>query len=94
MIEAFDALWEQTRPAFKQERPWRRAHTLALGALVALGRHTVSGMLTATGQQFVDWSAAYRVFAQERFDIGALLAPARRDVLSRFGRGPAVSGHA
>ncbi|MDP2949937.1 MAG: transposase [Chloroflexota bacterium] len=85
MIEAFDSLWDQTRPAFKQERPWRRARTLALGALVALGRHTVSGMRNATGQQCADWSAAYRVFAHERFDTGALLAPARRDVLGRLG---------
>ena len=83
MIESFDSLWDQTRPAFKQERSWRRARALALGALVALGRHTISGMLNATGQQFVDWSAAYRLFALERFDTGALLAPARQAVLGR-----------
>jgi hypothetical protein len=85
-IAAFDSLWDQTRPAFKQERPWLRARNLALGALVALGRHTVSGMLSASGQQFEDWSAAYRLFALERFDPGALLAPARRAVLGRLAR--------
>lgn len=84
MIDSFDSLWDQTRPAFKQERSWRRARSLAMGALVALGRHTISGMLNATGQQFVDWSAAYRLFALERFDTGDLLAPARRAVLGRL----------
>ncbi|HSW09461.1 MAG TPA: transposase [Bacillota bacterium] len=83
----FDLLWDQTRPAFKQDRPWQRARTLALGVLVALGRRTISGMLSASGQQFADWSAAYRVFAHERFDTGALLAPARRAVLGRLGDG-------
>jgi hypothetical protein len=85
MIQAFDQLWEQTRPAFAQERTWQRAHTLALGALVGLGRHTVSGMLMATGQQFADWTAAYRLFADERFDPQALLAPARRAVVEQIG---------
>jgi hypothetical protein len=41
-------------------------------------------MLTATGQQFGDWSAAYRLFARARFDPSALLAPARRAVLDRL----------
>jgi hypothetical protein len=68
MMPAFDDLWAQTRPAFAQERTWWRARSLALGARLGLGRRTVSGMLMATGQQFSDWSAAYRLFAQERFD--------------------------
>ena len=58
-----------------------------MGALVALGRHTISGILSASGQQFADWSAAYRLFALERFDTDALLAPARRAVLDRIADG-------
>jgi hypothetical protein len=85
MIAAFDALWEQTRPAFAQERTWRRARTLALSALVGLGRRTVTGMLSASAQQGADWSATYRLFERERFDTGALFAPARRGVCSHLG---------
>ena len=85
MIDAFDSLWEQSRPAFEQERTWRRARTLALSTLVGLGRHTITGLLTTSAQQGVDWSAAYRLFEQERFDAGALFAPARRSVCSRLG---------
>src|SRR3990170_1629753 len=36
MIDAFNALWEDARPAFAQERTWRRGRTLAVGASVGL----------------------------------------------------------
>jgi hypothetical protein len=68
-----------------QERTWRRARTLALSSLVGLGRRTVTGMLTASAQQGLDWSAAYRLFEQERFDAKRLFAPALGSVLARLG---------
>ena len=85
MIDAFNALWKDARPAFAQERTWRRARTLALSALVGLGRRTVTGMLSTSAQQGVDWSAAYRLFERERFEREALFAPARRGVCSHLG---------
>ena len=84
MIEAFDRLFAETRPAFAQQRTFTRARTLAMSALVGLGRKTVSGMLCASAQQFADWSAAYRVFERQRFDRDALFAPARRAVLEQL----------
>ena len=39
------------------------------------GRHTVTGMLSAGGKQFEDWSAAYRIFANNRFDRHLLFNP-------------------
>ncbi|MBI5836567.1 MAG: transposase [Candidatus Eisenbacteria bacterium] len=87
MIEAFDALWEQARPAFRQERTWQRARTLALSALVGLGRRTITGLLTTCAQQGRDWSASYRLFEQERFDADALFTPARRAVGARLAEG-------
>jgi len=80
MIEAFDALWERTREAFEQERTWRRARTLALSALVGLGRRTITGLLTASAQQGVDWSASYRMFERERFEADVLFSAVRRSV--------------
>jgi hypothetical protein len=35
--------------------------------LTCLGRHTISGLLCNLGQQFEDWSAAYRLFEKARF---------------------------
>lgn len=84
MIAAFEHLFEQTRPAFAQERTFERARILAMSALVGLGRRTVSGMLCAGAQQFSDWSAAYRLFERQRFDFDAIFAPARRKVVERL----------
>jgi len=84
MIAEIERLFDQTRPAFGQERTFARAKTLAMGALVGLGRHTISGMLCASAQQFSDWSAAYRLFEQERFDREALFAPVLREVLGHL----------
>ena len=84
MTAEFERLFDQTRAAFGQERTFMRAKTLAMSALVGLGRHTISGMLCASAQQFVDWSAAYRLFEQQRFDREALFAPVRREVIERL----------
>jgi DDE superfamily endonuclease len=49
-----------------------QARSLGLSALTCLGRHTLSGLLCTAGQQFRDWSAAYRLFERERLDPQAL----------------------
>ncbi|MDD2462796.1 MAG: transposase [Desulfobulbus sp.] len=86
MIDAFNRLFDQTKPAFAQVRTFERARTLAMSSLVGLGRRTVSGMLCASAQQFTDWSAAYRLFERQRFDKDVLFAPARREVVGRLGQ--------
>ena len=60
--------------------------SLALGALVNLGRNTITGMLCTTGQQFKDWSAACRLFSTPRFDPEKLFAVARRTIAERLDR--------
>jgi len=74
-------LFAGTRAAFSQERTFLRARTLAISSLVGLGRRTISGMLCTSAQQFTDWSAAYRLFAHERFDCDSLFESVRRTVL-------------
>jgi hypothetical protein len=71
-MTGWNALFDQARPAFSQQRSFARARTLGLSALTCLGRHTLSGLLCATGQQFGDWSAAYRLFERERLQSEAL----------------------
>ena len=68
----WNGLFNQARAAFSQHRTLERARTLGLSALTCLGRHTLSGLLCASGQQFRDWSAAYRLFERERLDGDAL----------------------
>lgn len=79
-MDAFDHLWEQTRPAFAQQRTWERAKRMALSALVCLGRHTLTGLITTAGGQFADWSADFRLFEDERFNPTVLFRVARQAV--------------
>lgn len=46
-----------------------------------MGRHTVTGWLTASGEQFKDWSAAYRLFKGDRMDISGIFGMIRRRVV-------------
>lgn len=69
---------------FNQERVTERFRKLVYGALTCLGRHTVSGMLTASGQQFIDWSASYRVFSQNRLKADGLFEISKKEVLSEI----------
>ena len=70
--------------AFAQTRTWRRARHLGLTGLLCLGRHTISNLLCTGGQQFADWSAAYRLFSQDRWEPGALFATVLAGVLERL----------
>jgi hypothetical protein len=67
-MACWNALFDQARGAFAQQRSAERARALGLSALTCLGRHTLSGLLCTAGQQFRDWSAAYRLFERERLD--------------------------
>ncbi|HEY1471975.1 MAG TPA: transposase [Candidatus Acidoferrum sp.] len=71
-MAGWNTLFDQTRAAFAQQRCFERARRLGLSPLTCLGRRTLSGLLCATGQQFSDWSAAYRLFECERLDSEAL----------------------
>src|SRR6185312_7566473 len=61
-----------------------RARSLAASGLACLGRHTVSGLLCTAGQQFVDWSGAYRLFERERLDLEGLWRVPRHDILTEL----------
>lgn len=49
-----------------------RAKQLAYGFLTCTGRATITSMLIAVGQQFKDWTAAYRLFWGERMSTNTL----------------------
>jgi len=66
-----DALWELVeahRPAFRQERAFRRMQALLFGHLFSFARHTVTQALFALGLTNHDWSAFYRLFNEPRLD--------------------------
>jgi hypothetical protein len=87
LLERFEKLWWKGCEGFSQERVWRRAQILALSTLVCLGRHTVTGLVAASGRQFQDWSADYRLFSKDRFDADALFRVVRRGVIAELPQG-------
>jgi hypothetical protein len=92
-MTAWNELFDQARPAFAQHRTFERARGLAASGLACLGRHTVSGVLCTAGQQFVDWSGAYRLFEQERLDLNALWRVPLRNVLTELPASAPVVAH-
>ena len=46
-----------------------------------MGRCTITGMLTAEGNQFKDWSAAYRLFKAERMKLAKIFGVVRKEVV-------------
>lgn len=73
-------LFSQCAEAFNQDNAWKTGRDLAFGALTCMGRHTLTGLLTASGHQFMDWSSAYRLFSQHRVDISRLFDVVRSGV--------------
>lgn len=63
------------------------------GELTCLGRHTVTGMLAASGNQFSDWSGAYRLFSKERVDIPKLMKVVQSNVLQEADCLPHIVAH-
>jgi hypothetical protein len=63
------------------------------GELTCLGRHTVTGMLAASGNQFVDWSGTYRLFSKQRVDISEIMKVVQSNVLQETGCLPHIVAH-
>jgi len=79
--------------AFNQDSAWKTGRDLAFGTLTCMGRHTLTGMLTASGQQFMDWSSAYRLFSQHRVDTSMLFDVVRSGVLQELGQQQEIVVH-
>ena len=75
LLPAFLQLLEGWLPAFAQPRSGRRALAQAIGALIALGRRTLSRSLWALGRQQRDWSADYRLHARAPWQPESLFQP-------------------
>jgi hypothetical protein len=75
LLEKFHELLQPWRSAFPQQRTWHRAQRLAYGLLTCLRTHLTSNAICATGRQFLDWSADYRLFSRSPWDPHALFDP-------------------
>jgi hypothetical protein len=77
----FDRLWEQAMPEGMQPRTCQRARDLVTGLFNCAGKRTITGLLCGSGRQFTDWSAAYRLFSQQRLDPQLLLDASLRQAI-------------
>jgi hypothetical protein len=92
-VDEFDLIFDQCRDAFTTASGWIRARELAYGALTCMGRHTLTGMLTSSGKQFMDWSSAYRLFSMQRVDNDALFNVVRCELLQQLQEQSAIVAH-
>lgn len=75
LLRTFDELIGNWREVFSQNRIFERARRLTFGMLVSLRLHLTSNAICATGRQFEDWSADYRVCSQSPWDAEKLFDP-------------------
>lgn len=75
MLENFEALLANWDGVFPQQRSAERASRLVFGLLSCLRTHLISNAICATGRQFQDWSADYRLFSRSPWDPHALFDP-------------------
>jgi hypothetical protein len=61
-------LLQQWRTVFSQERTFERARRLRFGLLTGLRVHLTSTAICASGRQFQDWSADYRVCSRSPWE--------------------------
>jgi len=61
-----------------------------MGLLTCIGRHTITGMLSAAGREQHDWSADYRVFSRGRFKPSDMFGLVKDRLLERLPAGQAV----
>lgn len=68
LLETFDSLLQNWRGVFSQERTFERARRLSFGLLLSLRTHLTSTAICATGRQFQDWSADYKVCSRSPWE--------------------------
>jgi hypothetical protein len=81
LLQAFMELTSAWRGVFVQARLFRRAQLQALGALLVLGRATLSRILWTNGRQHCSWAADYFLHSRARWDPQALFAPLLKEGL-------------
>ncbi|MFO7940082.1 MAG: transposase [Bacteroidales bacterium] len=92
-MDELDFLFNECHPAFSSHSSWTKCRELMYGSLTCLGRRTVTGMLAASGNQFVDWSGAYRLFSQQRVDVSKILNVVQSNVLQETSSFPHIIAH-
>ncbi len=81
LLQAFLTLTAGWRSVFTQRRLLRRAQHQALGALLVLGRATLSRILWTNGREQCSWAADYFLHSRAKWDPQELFAPLLKEAL-------------
>jgi hypothetical protein len=81
LLEAWLAVIAQWSGVFRQQRTLRRAQRQALGALLCLGRSTLSRIIWTTGREQNSWSGEYFLHSRAQWSPHALFEPMLREAL-------------
>ena len=75
LLNAWLEITADWKPVFVQTRTFRRAVRQALGALVCLGRRTLSRIIWTNGGQLRSWGAEYFLYSRSEWEPQQLFAP-------------------
>ena len=81
LLQSFLELTNAWRGVFVQRRLFRRAQLQALGALLVLGRATLSRILWTNGREQCSWAADYFLHSRAKWDPQALFQPLLKEGL-------------
>jgi hypothetical protein len=81
LLEAWLSLTRQWSSVFHQQRTLLRAQRQALGALLCLGRSTLSRIIWTTGREQKSWSGEYFLHSRAAWSPHALFEPIVREAL-------------
>ena len=87
IIDAIDRLLADSNIPDRHRERLRR-HVIS--QLVGFGQKTITGLLTTSGRQSSDWSADYRLYAEERINPVELFAAVRRTLVDSLPQGEPV----
>lgn len=71
----------------------QRAREMGYGILSCTGRVTITGMIIAIGKQFLDWTAAYRLFTGDRMNVTKLFEESSRLCLENLATDQMIIAH-
>ena len=72
LIQEFDALFDNLRPCFRQQRSFERARAMAFGQVTTYGRRTISRIICSKNEHQQDWSADYKLFSRSEWSQASM----------------------
>ena len=84
--EQLERIWAETRKLFRQRRTADRALKYLRGVFCLGWTSRVSDVLRALGEVDRDWTAYYRLFSRERFDVDGARRHIVREALGLWER--------